>query len=153
MTTGKLSRYPAVYSRILLALNDDGSPLEITLSSPDKARQERLDFYNFIKFVRRNRKECAHLFADNRANRVCIALQGSVLRFTLKGGKASDLEEAFAQAVGGHASMKHSEIPLDLIPEVSQQIADELSIPELDAPTEQVNPLDLLKQFNKEQDK
>lgn len=139
----KLARYPAVYSRILLNTPADGSPLEITLASEAAAARERLQFYNFLKFVRRNPHECAHLHAGNRANNLTISLQGCTLSFRLRGGKtATELEQGYIAATGEDAS----EIKLPLVPDDSRDM--DLHIPELNSPVP--NPLDLLNNFNKE---
>lgn len=82
--TGKLSRYPKAYSRILLALDPAGKELTFTLGSEPEAHQERLRFYNFLKFARRNPFEVPHLFRENRINRVRISVAGPAITFRLR---------------------------------------------------------------------
>lgn len=105
----KIHRYPETYSKILLALPEDGQPLEITLATPEGAVSERLRFYNFLKFLRRNRTEAAH-FAG-RENRVTIIVQGPVIRFQLRTtANEHELSRAFDDALEA-AAMPSPKMP------------------------------------------
>lgn len=146
MTTSKLTRYPAVYSKILLTTPLDGTPLDIPVADETAAQRERLQFYNFLKFVRRNPRECAHLHANGRATNISISLQGRVLRFAIRGGKAAtSLEAGFQQAVQ-QSGISEEAIALPVVADNSSSIADDLQIPGLDDEPAQ-NPLDLLNNF------
>lgn len=152
MTPSRLSKYPAVYSKIVLACPLDGTPLQITLDTEALAKYERLQFYNFLKFVRRNPRECAHLLADNRANEISVSLQGRVLSFTIRGSRSrTSLDEGFDQAVSAIPDFDPAAaIQVPILQETSRAAVDELYIPGLDDPSApQINPLDLLKQHMK----
>lgn len=94
----KIARYPETYSRILLSLPADGQPIEVTLSSEDVAQAERLRYYNFLKFLRRNRHEAAHF--GGREHRVTIIVQGPVIRFQLRQSSSeTELSRAFDESL------------------------------------------------------
>lgn len=94
----KLAKYPAAYTRILLALPADGSPLEFPLSSNESAKLERLRFYNFLKFLDRN-PDCSAAFG-NRHNEVRIAVKDSTIRFQLRVSHLScELADSLDQAL------------------------------------------------------
>lgn len=99
-TLEKFAKYPEVYSKIVLAAPADGSTLDLTVSSNDAAMAERLRFYNFLKFVRRNRKICAHLHEGNRCNLITVRVSGSTMSFSLRGKEQHSLESAFEQTAG-----------------------------------------------------
>jgi hypothetical protein len=101
----KLARYPLAYTRILAGTPADGTPLEIMLSSPTAAATERLRFYNFLKFLRRNPGEAAH-FGD-RIDRIVIMVKDSTIRFQLRTEQqVTELDE------GLEAALKHMNIPV-----------------------------------------
>ena len=145
MSAAELSKYPDVYTKIVLTTPGDGTPLDIPVSSEEAAKQERLRFYNFLKFCRRNPRKCAHLHADNRVNRISVSVQGSVLSFTIKGANISDLEKGFNN-VAGSTPLASGPITLPFVPDNSSQIETELHIPGLDD-DEPKNPLATLNSF------
>lgn len=131
----KLSRYPAAYSKILLALPLDGTAISFTLSSAEAANTERLKFYNFLKFLRRNKVEAAH-FGD-RINRTRISLKGSSLEFALSVPRKaeSDLDYALDAALKG-GSVLDVALPVDIsepdplaLPLDDRRTAEEFSNP------------------------
>lgn len=138
----KLTRYPIAYSKILLTLPENGTPLQLMLESPAEANAERLRFYNFLKFLRRNPNEAAHF--SGRHNLVMVRVEGSVISFNLRGGSGkTKLDEAFEQALAAANIPGAIELPVRMIPDQSDQItADDLRIPELDQPMS--NPFDHL---------
>lgn len=148
MTTSKLTRYPAVYSKILLATPLDGSPLDIPVADEAAAQRERLQFYNFLKFVRRNPRECAHLHASGRATNISISLQGRVLRFSIRGGSAVTSLEAGFQQAAQLSGINEEDLALPIVADNSSAVADDLQIPGLDDEPAQ-NPMDILDKFNR----
>lgn len=145
MTTAaeKLSRYPAAYSKILLAIPAGGS-VEFKLKSAEAAQAERLKFYNFLKFLRRpcNRVAAAH-FAG-RENQVRIIVKENVLTFSLEAkGTVTDLDYALDAALQG-GSILNVDLPFAVA---------EPEVPDLpEASDEPVNPLEILERAMKEKD-
>lgn len=138
----KLAKYPAVYSKILLSTPADGSPLSITLADERQAARERLQFYNFLKFVRRNPRECAHLHIGNRANLICISMQGNTLHFSLKGQRTvADLESAFTSAAKA-LNIPTRDVPLPIVADESSEF-DPANIRFDDTVSAPMNPMEI----------
>lgn len=138
----KLSRYPAAYSKILLAI-PAGRSLEFKLQSAEAAQAERLKFYNFLKFLKRpcNRVAAAHF--NGRERQVRIIVKENILTFSLEAkGIVTDLDYALDAAIQG-GSVLNVDLPFAVA---------EPEVPEMPAEVEeQINPLDILNNALKEQ--
>lgn len=110
MPASKLSRYPAAYSKILLSLPIDGTPIEIQLHSNDAALAERIRFYNYLKFLRRNPAEAIHF--GNRHNDIVISVKENFIRFQLGLRPVNvELEAGFMEALA-HMNLPASNLPV-----------------------------------------
>lgn len=92
--------YPREYHQILLSLNPDGTPLVLEMPSEYDAQQERLRYYNFLKWCRRpqNQVQAAHL--QGRYNQVQIKVKGNQLIFLLRTAAAfAPVRSALQQAL------------------------------------------------------
>jgi hypothetical protein len=151
MAQSKLSRYPASYSKILLALPENGTPIDIPLSDELTAAKERLRFYNFLKFLRRNQNEAAHF--GSRHNLVVMHVVGNVLRFSLRNTSVpSELEAGFEDAVKRMNLPSDFTLPVIAVPDKSaEQDLDAMLQDAADPGTEPANPFDIIEEAtNKE---
>lgn len=132
----KLARYPIEYTQILLACPADGTPLDIPMSSPDLAARERMQFYNFLKFVRRNPGEAAHF--GNRPNLIMLSIHDNILRFQLRTPQATtELGQGLKNAL---AALNQTSVTLPTIPT--------LGVPEMEPLDENVIPPEPLPSGN-----
>ena len=136
----KLNRYPAAYTRILLSLPADGSPIEFTLSSEAAAIEERLHYYNFLKFVRRN-PDVAVTFG-NRHNEVIIRVKGSTIRFQLRATAIAPSFEAGLNAALAHMTQPATNGRVTELTTAHALDAAPPSIPVVDPEAEVSNVLD-----------
>lgn len=135
----KLAHYPAAYTRILLSLPADGSPLEFDLSSHEAAKQERLRFYNFLKFLSRN-PDCSAPFGT-RHEEVRISVKDKTMRFQLRTAhKNCELNDALEHALGGLTAPALNKAVTEL-PFATAATATAPIIPDTD-PTDRPNVLD-----------
>lgn len=138
----KLNKYPEVYSKLLLTLPADGTAIDIPFQTEEAAHDERLKFYNFLKFLRRNPREALHF--GSRHNQVIVRRAGNVLSFVLRITAAETLEAGLATAAA------QLSVPIASVPEhqltVVRDEGDSIELPDFpaDEPQEQINPLDLL---------
>ena len=144
MSTSKIARYPAIYSRILLALPADGKEIVANLASHEAAVNERLRFYTFLKFLRRNPSEAAQ-FA-NRQHNVMISVNGSALSFRLRTATLSDLESAL------DASIPAIEGNVSMVPDFGHEL-DVAAMARQAGDAPPVNPLEVLNAHLEGKDK
>lgn len=116
MTLSRLARYPAEYHQILLALPADGSPIDVDYGSPEAAHKERLQLYNFLKFLHRN--PAAAIRFNNRHNLVTMSIEGSRIIFQLrvKAGSSALAARLAALAAEGAIAPQALNVQLDTIP-------------------------------------
>lgn len=91
--------YPDEYHLILQALPEDGSPVAITMRSAAEVQEERLKYYNFLKWCRRpiNRQAVSHL--AGRYNEVTISCKDNQMIFRLKTHRTVSIQSPLAQAI------------------------------------------------------
>lgn len=92
-----LNRYPAWYFELLQALPLDGTPVVLPLTSNEEAIRERLLYYNFLKWCRRNPHECVQL--GQRYNTVVLSVKGNALIMQLRASAASQSAHNAAASV------------------------------------------------------
>lgn len=137
----KLARYPVEYSQILAQCPADGTPLEVTLSSPEAASRERMQFYNFLKFLARNPGESAHF--GNRADLIMVSVKDCTIRFQLRVH-----QQKTELSAGLAAAMQHLNLPppgqaVTTLVSAPPLKEDEVPlIPELDEPAQAPNLID-----------
>lgn len=77
--------YPEEYFQILLSLPEDGEPIVAEYPSAGEAEEERLRFYNFLKWCRRPKNLMAASHLQGRYNMVRLSRKEHELHFSLAG--------------------------------------------------------------------
>lgn len=80
--------YPPEYSIILQRLPKDGTPLELPMADNYSAMAERLKFYNFLRWCRRNPNKSGHLFP--MYNRVVITVKDNIIGFIYRSNSGNN---------------------------------------------------------------
>lgn len=150
MALSKLKRYPEAYQKILLMLPAEGTPITLNLPDHGTAIRERLNFYNFLKFLRRNPEAGAH-FGD-RPDRVMVLVTDNQITFQLRTTATyASLDKALEEV----AKDLNMAVPRTV---VANDIAEFTLPPELDSllnsgerPLEATDPFKLLEDSIKDE--
>lgn len=132
MVLSRLARYPAEYYQILLALPSDGTPIDVDYGSNEAAHKERLQLYNFLKFLHRNPGEAMRF--NNRHNLVTMSIKDTKIIFQLrvKAGSSALAQRLQSLAASGAITPESLDVELSVIPEAA---TDNISFEPMEATT------------------
>jgi hypothetical protein len=105
--------YPREFHSILMALREDGTPITIDKGTPEAAERYRLQFYNFLKWAKRQKNATATVHLAGRQHMTGLSVKGSKISFILKNGvrfRASE-DDVLAQLAAQGVDLDTLKVP------------------------------------------
>jgi hypothetical protein len=123
MTLSRMARYPAEYKQIILAVPADGTPISIDFGSSEAAHKERLQLYNFLKFLHRNPMEASQF--QGRHQLLTMSVKGTAIEFSLRmKAVSSNIAAQLAQLEAAGKIQAVPTVEMQALPFTAEQSVD-----------------------------